>query len=44
MSEGVVRSAKQFQDEEQKLQSGQRWDDLVKLYEGRAAIEAGAGG
>ena len=36
MSESVVRSAKQFQDEEQRLQGAQRWDELVRLYESRA--------
>lgn len=36
MNEGVVRSAKQFQDEEQRLQGARRWDELVKLYESRA--------
>lgn len=40
MNESSVRSAKAFQDEEQKLQGAQRWDDLAKLYEARAqAVE-----
>lgn len=36
MNESVVRSAKLFQDEEQRLQGAQRWDDLVALYSARA--------
>ncbi|MCO5166416.1 MAG: hypothetical protein M9894_08630 [Planctomycetes bacterium] len=36
MNESVVRSAKLFQDEEQRLQGAQRWADLVSLYAARA--------
>src|SRR4051794_21119959 len=40
MNESIVRSPKLFQDEEQRLQGGQRWDELIRLYEARAgAVE-----